>query len=878
MESDMPSSLFAQTVGLRTLNSDADDVEIFVSIGGWSFSDNSTATQTVFSDIAASEANRNTFAKNLVNFLKEYGFDGVGFDWEYPVAPDRRGKKEDTKNYILLLQAVREALNNSGGRYGISFTAPSSYWYLQWFDLPGMIEYADWINLMSRYPLPSSYLVAATNWTLAYDLHGAWDSTSAIGSIGQAHTNLTEIKSALDLLWRMNIPPKKVIMGLGFYGRSFTLSHSSCATPGCPFSEAAAPGICSKKAGILAYFEIMDILDKQKPKVIWDKANAVKYFQFGAAKDQWVSYDDKDTFTQKVEYADVSGQRSFNQQTFNFQPIASKPTTPSEKVLLNSIIIMDLVDTVNVNRLPPDRRRTPMTAEDKAAFLRAAAAADPASVTRADKNQIFGQPPPDEEDGLCQAKIGMTMEELRRKVMSDSESLTEPECDILRYGSTYEWGQPKVSRRQWSLGFLPDEEYRLASQVLALLANDHDDEISRRAGLRAKAFENVKKERYEESIKKRDAEEAAKLDQELSPEEKVLYLRIIADPTSATRADKNQVYEKPPPDEEDRLCKDRVGITMGELRHKALSNPDAMTEDECNVLIRGVMKREKSNGRCPLWKLHLVEDDRKLYHQVGEILYTQEDTEVQCRAHHRRHDFDDVIEERRKRKRQQQIDERAAKWRARQPRWVRHMFDANLNTRRWGFVIFRTAYGEGTEYKCVLFESIYGQHALTQLHHCWEKAAGLSSPHYPLTVSDPLLEGANIDTLRQRFKTMREQGEILERIATDCFLVAYQAALDDPYLTSKTPYKPKAPGDPDPWQSTITVRAINPDYDASVPIASEEDLAGYEGEITIPLPKVFDWLYYCFLAKSEDWETRYKLVRGGPAEMMVSMTLALFDS
>lgn len=81
MESDMPTSLFVETADLRTLNSGARDVEIFVSIGGWSFSDNFTATQPIFSDIAASETNRNKFANNLVNFLKEYGFDGG----KYPV-------------------------------------------------------------------------------------------------------------------------------------------------------------------------------------------------------------------------------------------------------------------------------------------------------------------------------------------------------------------------------------------------------------------------------------------------------------------------------------------------------------------------------------------------------------------------------------------------------------------------------------------------------------------------------------------------------------------------------------------------------------------------------------------------------------------------
>jgi len=48
------------------------------------------------------------------------------------------------------------------------------------------------------------------------------------GSIVQAHTNLTEIQLAVDLLWRVNVDPSQVAMGFGFYGRAFTLSDSSC--------------------------------------------------------------------------------------------------------------------------------------------------------------------------------------------------------------------------------------------------------------------------------------------------------------------------------------------------------------------------------------------------------------------------------------------------------------------------------------------------------------------------------------------------------------------------------------------------------------------------------------------------------------------------
>lgn len=50
--------------------------------------------------------------------------------------------------------------------------------------------------------------------------HGSWDSPSDnIGSYVFAHTNLTEIESALDLFWRNYVPANKINLGLGFYGR-----------------------------------------------------------------------------------------------------------------------------------------------------------------------------------------------------------------------------------------------------------------------------------------------------------------------------------------------------------------------------------------------------------------------------------------------------------------------------------------------------------------------------------------------------------------------------------------------------------------------------------------------------------------------------------
>jgi chitinase len=51
--------------------------------------------------------------------------------------------------------------------------------------------------------------------------------------------------------------------------------------------------------------EIQDVLTRTNSTPVWDKTAAVKYFGFddGVNLNQWVSFDDADTFKQKIEYA-----------------------------------------------------------------------------------------------------------------------------------------------------------------------------------------------------------------------------------------------------------------------------------------------------------------------------------------------------------------------------------------------------------------------------------------------------------------------------------------------------------------------------------------------------------------------------------------------
>lgn len=125
-----------------------------------------------------------------------------------------------------------------------------------------MQNHIDWFNFMS------------------YDIHGVWDSTNKFtGPYIRPHTNWTEISEGLDLLWRAGVTGDKVVLGLGRYGRSFTLSDPGCNIPNgiCRFVAGGTAGECTASAGVLSNAEINRIIAAGLVEYGDDDTAAVKW-------------------------------------------------------------------------------------------------------------------------------------------------------------------------------------------------------------------------------------------------------------------------------------------------------------------------------------------------------------------------------------------------------------------------------------------------------------------------------------------------------------------------------------------------------------------------------------------------------------------------
>lgn len=93
-----------------------------------------------------------------------------------------------------------------------------------------------------------------------YDFHGSWERVTGHTAPLQGSGQSDSVQASMNYWIRQGIPVSKLIVGIPFYGQSFTLAAPATtrdqAAIGVKARGAGLPGPYTQQAGMLAYHEI----------------------------------------------------------------------------------------------------------------------------------------------------------------------------------------------------------------------------------------------------------------------------------------------------------------------------------------------------------------------------------------------------------------------------------------------------------------------------------------------------------------------------------------------------------------------------------------------------------------------------------------------
>lgn len=265
-----------------------------ISVGGWTWSGK-------FSDVALTADSRAKFVASCVAFMKEWGFDGIDIDWEYPVSgglPENEYRPEDKQNYTLLLQDFRAALDaqeaEGGKTYDLTIAAPAGPGIYANIELEKVGAVLSWINLMT------------------YDFHGGWGpvtnfnaalfASSADPSADPAVKTKFNAAAAVDGYLAAGVPAGKIVLGVPFYGRGFAGVADKDDGLYQPFSGLPQG---TWEAGM---FDYHDLKANHVPKMTrhWHDEAQVPWL-YSPATGVMISYDDPESLQKKADLVHQKG-------------------------------------------------------------------------------------------------------------------------------------------------------------------------------------------------------------------------------------------------------------------------------------------------------------------------------------------------------------------------------------------------------------------------------------------------------------------------------------------------------------------------------------------------------------------------------------------
>lgn len=303
----------AMNIGMKQKNP---NIKTLVSVGGWNFNDcaaspestygQGSATCEIFSTMAASEDKVRLFAQRVIEFCRKWGFDGFDLDWEYPVVAGHNSNArpfqdvtQDHANYVNMLRLLKEAFAVENPSSPLLLTAAvgvGKHTVDTAYDIPEMNKHLDLINLMT------------------YDMHGYWEGRTGCNAPLHATEEDAQLGGyplsvswAVDYWIQAGASPQKLTMGVGTYGRGWTLADKSKAGYNALTTGASSPGVSTQQAGYIAYYEIMELLKTGAATKHYDSARECPYVV--TTSGEWIGYDDVQSLGAKVAFAKSKGLR-----------------------------------------------------------------------------------------------------------------------------------------------------------------------------------------------------------------------------------------------------------------------------------------------------------------------------------------------------------------------------------------------------------------------------------------------------------------------------------------------------------------------------------------------------------------------------------------
>ncbi len=226
---------------------------------------------------AASDENRKTFARNLLDLMDDLGYDGLDLDWE-PI------DAEDQDEVLALVKELRSRDKDA------LLTLPVM-WVASGKDRTSELAwYADVANYVDKI------------FVMTYSMTGTWSGWQSWFSsplYGDTTKTPASIDSSVQAFRKAGVPRQQLGFGVGFYAR--------CFVPPVTGPRMDIPSNYLWNVTNLPYSTVLEVLKDPEAKYAWDTTARVPYIYRPTSSKtstycSYLSYENEQSLQEKAQY------------------------------------------------------------------------------------------------------------------------------------------------------------------------------------------------------------------------------------------------------------------------------------------------------------------------------------------------------------------------------------------------------------------------------------------------------------------------------------------------------------------------------------------------------------------------------------------------